>query len=196
MRYMVLSDIHGGSNELEQALSFFQSRHCDALVLLGDLLNYGPRNLMPDDYAPPKVSEILNRYRHQIMAVRGNCDSEVDQAIFSFPCRASYNYIVMKNNGILRKIFITHGHLFDWDTPQQADRIGLRAGDIVLSGHTHVSGIFTAQSGVINVNPGSTTIPKGGTPRGFAILDEEELTLHRLDGEVLSVLRIFEGTQG
>ena len=35
MRYLVLSDIHGSSEELAQALSFFDKLNCDVIVLLG-----------------------------------------------------------------------------------------------------------------------------------------------------------------
>lgn len=43
MNYLVLSDIHGGALQAQQALSFFDKFNCDYLVLLGDLLNHGPR---------------------------------------------------------------------------------------------------------------------------------------------------------
>ena len=95
MRYLVLSDIHGGAEELAQALTYFEQYHCDYLVLLGDLLNHGPRNRVPDSYQPPKVAEMLNAISTRIISVRGNCDSEVDGMMFSFPCNAPYGYILV-----------------------------------------------------------------------------------------------------
>ena len=47
MRYLVISDIHGGARELEKTLCYFEKFECDYIVLLGDLLNHGPRNTVP-----------------------------------------------------------------------------------------------------------------------------------------------------
>lgn len=183
MRYLILSDIHGGTLELEHALSFFDKLHCDMLVLLGDLLNHGPRNKVPSDYSPMEVAPQLEAYKEKIIAVRGNCDSEVDQMVFPFPCTAPYGWILVPTAGRVVRVLITHGHLYRYDTDDERSRMGLRAGDVVLSGHTHVAGIFKKDSGVINVNPGSTTIPKGGTQAGFAMMDETGIYLYNLRGE-------------
>ena len=44
MRILFLSDIHGSLPALDAALDYFDAHHYELLVLLGDLLNYGPRN--------------------------------------------------------------------------------------------------------------------------------------------------------
>lgn len=183
MRYLILSDIHGGKLELQYALSFFDKMHCNYLVLLGDLLNHGPRNQVPADYSPMEVAPQLEAYKEKIIAVRGNCDSEVDQMVFPFPCMAPYGWILIPTSHGTVRVFITHGHLYRYETDDERARIGLRPGDIVLSGHTHVAGIFKKTSGVVNVNPGSTTIPKGNTQAGFAVMDESGIYLYNLKGE-------------
>jgi len=185
MRYLVLSDIHGGALELKQALGFFEKFKCSYIVLLGDLLNHGPRNKLPKTYDPMIVGNILNEYKDKIIAIRGNCDSEVDSMVFDFPCNAPYGYIIYGQDRNTRKIFLTHGHLHKIDTKEQISKLGLKSGDIVLSGHTHVSGIFKKDSGVININPGSVTIPKGGTKKGFGLISENEIALYDLDGLLL-----------
>lgn len=195
MRYLVMSDIHGGGEELEEVLGFFESWHCDCMVLLGDLLNHGPRNRVPGTYAPPRAAELLNRYNRKIISIRGNCDSEVDQMMFSFPCNAPYGYIHIPCDFGIQKIFLTHGHLYNFDRPGTAAALGLGAGDIVLSGHTHVSGIFERAAGVININPGSTTIPKGGTQPGFGRIDPDRITLFNLGGEALAEYVFRPGSQ-
>ena len=63
MRYLVISDIHGGARELEKALGYFEKLECDYIVLLGDLLNHGPRNTVPKSYDPMRVGELLNSYK-------------------------------------------------------------------------------------------------------------------------------------
>ena len=86
--FAIISDIHGCLPALEQTLSHLQVCAPDYYLLLGDLLNHGPRNPLPDGYAPAEVATCLNRLREQIIAVRGNCDSEVDQMLLRFPCLA------------------------------------------------------------------------------------------------------------
>jgi len=186
MRYLVLSDIHGGALQAKQALEFFDRFSCDYLIVLGDLLNHGPRNGLPDDYDPKEVALVLNEYKDRIISIRGNCDSEVDSMMFSFPCNAPYGYVLIKNENGIKKIFLTHGHLFKLDTKEQLESIGLREDDIVLSGHTHVSGIFKKDSGIVNINPGSPTFPKGKTDPGFALITENSIELYNLSGQKLS----------
>ncbi len=185
MRYLVLSDLHGGSEQTKVALSFFSKMHADVLVLLGDLLNHGPRNRLPSTYEPPMVATLLNAFAQRIIAVRGNCDSEVDSMVFNFPCNAPYALIYQKNSEGLAKIFLTHGHLYDPLVEEDIIKMGLEPGDIILSGHTHVSGIFRGANGVINVNPGSTTLPKKGSAAGFALLDDRSVNVYNLEGELL-----------
>lgn len=182
MKYLVISDVHGGCEELKKTLLFFESMKCDYIILLGDLLNHGPRNKVPQSYDPMSVGEILNQYKDRIISVRGNCDSEVDSMVFSFPCNASYGYVLLNTVSGVRKVFLTHGHLHKIETLEQIEKIGLKHNDIVLSGHTHVSGIFFKDSGIVNINPGSITLPKGGSKAGFAIMSEENISLYSLDG--------------
>ena len=186
MRYLVLSDIHGGSEELKQALTFFPKFKCDFLILLGDLLNHGPRNKLPESYDPMIVGDILNQYKDRIISIRGNCDSEVDGMVFEFPCNAAYGYILVPLQNRVQRIFLTHGHLHKIESSEQISKLGLNEGDIVLSGHTHVSGIFKKESGVININPGSISIPKGGTQKGFALITENAIELYNLEGNLLN----------
>lgn len=190
MRYMVLSDIHGGRDALRKALSFKESLGCKRIILLGDILNHGPRNAVPADYDPPAVAADLNRYSHEIIAIRGNCDSEVDGMMLNFHLDAPYAYLDFPlANGTLRRVMLTHGHLYPLADEEQTksekirDRHGLSAGDTVLSGHTHIAGIIRHNNGIVNINPGSVTIPKGGTEAGFAVLSAEGVTLFNINGE-------------
>ena len=189
MRYLVLSDIHGGIAELQQALSFREELECDAVILLGDLLNHGPRNGIPASYQPPEVINCLNQLSDQIISVRGNCDGEVDGMMFDFPCNAPYGSVLMKVKGRIIRIFLTHGHLHPCRTVEQQRKLGLKDGDVVLSGHTHISGIFPLEGGVVNINPGSTTLPKGGTLAGFATLSEDGVFLYTLTGQNFAAYR-------
>lgn len=189
MRYLVISDIHGGARKLEKALGYFEKFECDYIVLLGDLLNHGPRNTVPKSYDPIRVVDLLNSYKQKLISIRGNCDSEVDSMVLDFPCNAPYGYINLKVEDKYQKVFLTHGHLFDIDSEKCIQKLALEKGDIVLSGHTHISGIFKKENGIININPGSITIPKGGTKAGFAVIEEERIDLYALEGEVIATYK-------
>lgn len=90
MKLMFASDIHGSLPATERVLELFAQSGAQWLVILGDVLNHGPRNALPEGYAPAKVAERLNEVAHKVIAVRGNCDSEVDQMLLHFPITAPW----------------------------------------------------------------------------------------------------------
>ena len=79
MKWMIASDIHGSARWCEAMLEAWRQVQPDRLVLLGDLLYHGPRNDLPDDYAPKKVIAMLNEISSELLCVRGNCEAEVDR---------------------------------------------------------------------------------------------------------------------
>ena len=79
------SDIHGSAYWCRQLLSQAEKQDADKIVLLGDLLYHGPRNPLPQEYAPMDVAEMLSNVKEKLLCVRGNCDSEVDQMVLPFP---------------------------------------------------------------------------------------------------------------
>ena len=81
MKWMIASDIHGSAFYCEKMLKAFKREQADKLLLLGDILYHGPRNDLPEGYAPKKVIEMLNNIKEKILCVRGNCDAEVDQMV-------------------------------------------------------------------------------------------------------------------
>ena len=129
MKLLIASDIHGDLKSLEQVLAAFKNEDCDRLLFLGDLLYHGPRNDLPETYAPKKVIELLNANKEYIMTVKGNCDGEVDQMVLDFPILA--DYILLSLDGLT--VFATHGHHHNTATPPP-----LLKGDILLHGHTHL----------------------------------------------------------
>lgn len=117
MKYLIVSDIHGCLPALEKVLQFYQAHHFDMLIILGDILNYGPRNGLPEGLNPKGIAEKLNEMAGEIVAIRGNCDSEVDQMLLNFPILSDYTLIV--DNG--KKLFLTHGHIYNEEKRTQMD---------------------------------------------------------------------------
>ena len=84
MKLMIASDIHGSAPCCRALLERYRAEGADRLVLLGDLLYHGPRNDLPDGYAPKEVIAQLSELKNEILCVRGNCDTEVDQMVLPF----------------------------------------------------------------------------------------------------------------
>ncbi|MGR5260943.1 phosphodiesterase [Vibrio astriarenae] len=176
MKIFFTSDLHGSLPATEKAIELYKASGADTFVLLGDVLNHGPRNPIPDGYNPPAVAELLNTLSDSIIAVRGNCDSEVDQMLLSFPMMADYAWIVLANG---QRLFLTHGHLYNSDK-----RPALRENDVLAHGHTHVPVAEKVGEQFI-FNPGSMTIPRNGYPASYGMLDNNALEVISIEGEVL-----------
>jgi len=181
MKYLVVSDIHGSLPRLEKVLSFFESHHYDMLLILGDITNYGPRNGIPEGIDAMGIVNRLNALADKIVAVRGNCDAEVDQMLLKFPCLSDYTILI--HNG--KRIFLTHGHKYN---PEKRPALGI---DALLYGHTHLWELEKAADGVTICNTGSITFPKGGNLPTFATI-EEEMMIHvrDLEGNVLKSISL------
>ena len=52
MKYLLFSDIHGCLPALEKVLDFFEAEKCDMMCIMGDIINYGPRNRIPEGIDP------------------------------------------------------------------------------------------------------------------------------------------------
>ena len=153
MKLIIASDIHGSAYWCEKLMELVAREDPDKLILLGDLLYHGPRNDLPREYAPKRVIPMLEQYREKILAVRGNCEAEVDQMVLSFPCMA--DYALLECGG--RSFYLTHGH--KWNPDQLPP---LEKGSVFLYGHTHVK-LDADMDGIRCLNPGSVSIPKDGS---------------------------------
>ncbi|MGG5837609.1 phosphodiesterase [Huaxiibacter chinensis] len=181
MKLMFASDIHGSLPATERVLSLFAESGAEWLVILGDVLNHGPRNALPEGYAPAQVAEILNTCAERIIAVRGNCDSEVDQMLLRFPMTAPWQQVLLEK----RRLFLTHGHLF---SPTHLPP--LTAGDVLVYGHTHIP-VAEKQGEIFHFNPGSVSIPKGGFTPSYGMLEDNHLRVIALnDQQVIAQVSI------
>ena len=177
MKLMIASDIHGSAYYCEKMIEAYKREKTDKLLLLGDILYHGPRNDLPKDYNPKAVIAMLNAMKEELLCVRGNCDTEVDQMVLEFPILADYCFIELDGH----IIFATHGHYHNPKNPPM-----LKKGDILLNGHTHIPanqdmGDFTY------MNPGSVSIPKENSAHGYMIYDQK-FVWKDLDGNVIDMM--------
>ena len=185
MKLMIASDIHGSAPCCKKMLEAFAAEKADRLLLLGDILYHGPRNDLPGGYAPKEVIAMLNPMKRKLLCVRGNCDTEVDQMVLEFPILADYGFLMV--DGI--RIYATHGHIFNENhLPPVQD------GDVLIHGHTHIleAKEIQAEDGrrVKILNPGSVSIPKGGNPNTYAILEDGLFSILDLEGNAVRQIRL------
>ena len=165
MKLLICSDIHGMYKYTLKLEELIEKEYIDKIILLGDVYYYGPRSFMNDEYDAGKVKEILNKYADKIIAVRGNCDAEIDNEVSDFDLSKDYTYLDIDN----KKYYFTHGHLMDKYSDIFKD-------NIVFSGHTH---IYNLEGN--NINPGSVGLPKVNPEHTCIIFENNNIKLIDLD---------------
>lgn len=181
MKWMIASDLHGSAYYCRQMMDAFAREGADRLLLLGDLLYHGPRNDLPEGYAPKEVILLLNGLKPQLLCVRGNCDAEVDQMVLDFPILADYAVLPVGR----RLVYATHGHVHNLKNLPP-----LAPGDILLHGHTHIPAWTEFGEENLYLNPGSVSIPKEGSAHSYMTLEGETLQWKTLEGEVYHELEL------
>ncbi len=168
MKLLIASDIHGAASWCEKLMDAVEAVHPDRVVLLGDLLYHGPRNVIPEDYAPKRVIEMLNSIAEHIIAVRGNCDAEVDQMVLDFPLMADYALLTDGDcsDRRMRHLLFTHGHVYGPKIEGCAGKLpGSGRQYMLVYGHTHIKRNEAPLDGSCKweFNPGSVGLPKDGS---------------------------------
>lgn len=156
MRIGIISDTHRFTKAIDEAINYLLD--CDMIVHAGD-------NIDDADYIQA-VTDI------PVVAVKGNCD------YYSDPGKDEEIFIVEN-----KRIFVCHGHNYGIkytlsDLLEKALNSDI---NIVIFGHSHVP-CYEEIQGVIFINPGSISLPRGGSSKGLGILDIEngEITYERI----------------
>jgi len=168
MKYLIASDLHGSLRHGQMLARAYERERADCLLLLGDLLAGA---VSREEILA--VCQLLNDMAGQIMAVRGNCDSESTQDWLDFPLLAERRLLYEQG----RVIFATHGHLWSESSPPGQ----LREGDLLLTGHTHVPRL-ARHSCFTYLNPGSVARPRGGSRAGYLLYENGLFTWKTLEG--------------
>ncbi|MCD8363459.1 MAG: phosphodiesterase [Lachnospiraceae bacterium] len=180
MKLLIASDIHGSAYYCGKLLEAYEREQADRLILLGDILYHGPRNELPEGYAPKEVIAMLNPLKRDILCVRGNCDAEVDQMVLEFPILADYGFLYERG----RMIFLTHGHVF-----HEGNLPMLGKGDILLHGHTHVP-VCREHEDYIYMNSGSVAIPKEGSEHSYMSYEDGVFLWKNLEGKIYKTYKL------
>ena len=180
MKFMFASDIHGSAYYCRKLMEALDQEQSQKLILLGDLLYHGPRNDLPREYAPKEVIPMLNGRKEQILAIRGNCDTEVDQMVLNFPILADYAWFT---DGV-HPFYLSHGHVW-----HEGNLPPWQENEIFVYGHTHVLRA-EKKDGRVYLNPGSVSIPKENSHRGYMLLEGDRAVWKELDGDTVMETKI------
>ncbi len=176
MLFYIGSDIHGSLPYAKRFIEKALEDKADRIILLGDLYYNGARNDPPEGYAPKEVVKLLNSVSDRILAVKGNCESEVDQMVSDFLIAESLSLFAFG-----KAMTCVHGHHFSFDN------LPKNPGDVFFQGHSHISRL-EKKGELILANPGSLSLPKDGR-RSYMTMDEKGIALRDLlDGNLVSSL--------
>ena len=158
MKIMIISDIHGGYDNLLKVLDIFNKEKYDKLFVLGDLYSY--YSTIDNDYILNALNTIPNK-----LIVKGNCDSDIDTP----------NIITTTIDN--KKMTLTHGHLYSTNELINMDS------DYIFIGHSHVPSIKYTNNKYI-INPGSITKSREGE-NSFASVDNDYIYIKSINNEIL-----------
>ena len=183
MKLLISSDIHGDAICCQAMLDAFERENAEKILILGDILYHGPRNDLPEGYAPKKVIEMLNACADKLICVRGNCEAEVDQMVLNFPVMSDTASVYDSSTGIA--LYMSHGHKYSPDNLPPIPQ-----GSLFLYGHTHVLSI-EVKDGITCINPGSVSLPKNNNPKTYATYERGHVEIKTLDGKKIKEIRLI-----
>ena len=170
MKIGLLSDTHGDLIQTTKALEILKD--CDYIIHLGDVLYHGPRNPLPKNYNPKELAEILS-YKDNIIYIKGNCDSDVDEMVINNDLSHKNRFIEFQNY----KIYATHG--YEKTEEERVAKAKILGANFVISGHTHIK-VLKKYDDIVIINPGSTSIPKDGQS-SIGIIEGNKVYLMDID---------------
>ncbi|MCL2496420.1 MAG: phosphodiesterase [Clostridiales bacterium] len=173
MKIMAASDIHGSRRFCSQLVEAYKRERADKLLLLGDILKQGFSSGFGET-GEDDVTSMLNNLSSSIVCVCGNGDWPINQQRFNFPCMDDYTLLRWGRY----TIFATHGHRYN------EHNLPPIPFDILLHGHTHVPA-WREHEGYLYLNPGSVSLPRGGSKNGYLIMEENVFTWKDLAGNTL-----------
>ena len=129
----------------------------DKIVCLGDMYYAGP--LCDMEVNSQKVLEFLNGFKDRLIAVRGNCDSDVDIKVSDFPVCDNLSFINVDN----LNLYLTHGNVYNIDNKPKFNH-----NEILVYGHKHYPFIIK-EDGNVFINVGSILLPRNNSNPTYGI---------------------------
>lgn len=142
----VLSDTHHDAAAVERAFQLFRQHGASAVLCLGDVCS--------------DTAGKGEEYAMEVVCTAGNMDAS----------RAFPLMLVYEADGI--RILMTHGHTLDvrHGHARLLEEAKTRGCKAALYGHTHIP-LLGKKQGILILNPGSASQPRGQSRASCALLD-------------------------
>lgn len=165
MRVLIVSDIHGLSDNLKILENKININDINKIVLLGDLFS----SLYATSDDRKYITSFMNKYREKLIVLRGNCDSVDD--ILLVPVEVSdIKYIKLDDIDF----YFTHGNKYRYLKNDSFTN------GVLVYGHEHIPYI-KKESDMIYVNVGSLSLPRNELGKSFAIYEDKKINIYSLD---------------
>ena len=172
MKVLIVSDIHGGYDNLEKIIT---KETFDKLIILGDLYYY---NFTSNDLQNDKIIKLLQKHKDKLLLIRGNCDHYIDYEKVNL---FAHDIITIPINN--NRVTLTHGDVYSKGFMPEYH------GNIFINGHTHIPVLYK-ENNIIYANPGSITSPRGCFYKSYMVFDNDKITLKEIDGSIIKELEI------
>ena len=204
MRLLIIADIHSNFAALRAVAS--SAGLFDGVAFAGDAVGYGPRPHECLDWLRQSCKWAVRGHHDEAVAQRSNCRSPLRLRLMAVSTRAMNQHrVTQADRDYLGTLPLTSQFLFGRrrfgmvhatpgdplfrDLDEKLSDADFRAAleplvsevDVLILGHSHRP-FIRALEGVTVVNPGSVGFPEFTAPQAaYAIWDEGELTLHRVN---------------
>lgn len=166
-RVLLISDSHGGSSVFKQIILDY-GKSCDALVFTGD----GAGDLARLIDEAEKNPELKEAFPSVLAYAKGNNDAGYYVATKTFTLKVPERQILTVGG---QKVLIVHGHKqsVDFGYDLLAFEAQLSEANVAVYGHTHCAKeLYYGNNNEYKfINSGSISLPRGGLPPSFAILN-------------------------
>ncbi len=148
VKYIICSDIHGSRNALVGLEEIKKRENARLIICAGDFCPHGDMEALATDF----------------LTVMGNCDRyySYERLVPRTTARPAFDG---------RNVVVTHGDRYSWQDFE------LSAGDVFISGHTHVPLLEKTRTGIILFNPGSASRPRSAAGATYGMMDDDGITL-------------------
>lgn len=229
MKYAILSDIHGNMYALGRVLEDMRRFSPEGVVLLGDLIDYGMQSnevvdALQENLGYDIICNIWGNHERAILledfsGFSSQRGAECAKRTASLLTEETREYLdtILNHDGKQefsldnRLCLAVHGSMENpyWKSISHDNVHGeYDQYDIVLSGHSHYSHVFTKlyiadnperrdRHAVLFVNPGSVGQPRNHNPNAqYALLDTETMSvcLRAVSYEIGNAMALYDGS--
>ena len=179
MKILFISDIHGITENLCLIENLEKKENFDKIICLGDLYYAGPTFDKTKEVSSRSVLDFLMKYNSKMIAVRGNCDSDVDVKTTDFPILNNLGLIMVDGNDL----YFTHGNEYSIEKNRKFNRKG-----VLIYGHEHRPYI-EKKDDMVYINVGSISVPKSDVGCTYGIYENNEFTIYDINNRIIDSIK-------